>query len=97
MGAPRPVSLKVRALQWLAQREYSPQELRARLIAIAARLPEGEAAEDDARAAAARGRPKPESHSRDLGHRPEDGASAGGLMRANAVSAQAARAGAADG
>ncbi len=54
MGAPRPVSLKVRALQWLAQREYSPQELRARLIAIAARPPEGEAAEDDVRAAAAR-------------------------------------------
>ncbi len=31
----RPVSLKVRALQWLAQRELSPQELRARLLRVA--------------------------------------------------------------
>ena len=36
----RPVSLKVRALQWLAQREHSPQELRAKLLrAAAAPLP----------------------------------------------------------
>jgi regulatory protein len=51
MGAPRPVSLKVRALQWLAQREHSPQDLRARLIAIAARRPEDAADEGDAAAA----------------------------------------------
>ncbi len=52
MAAPRPVSLKVRALQWLAQREYSPQELRARLIALAGRRPETDTGEHDAAAAA---------------------------------------------
>ena len=31
----RPASLKVRALQWLAQREHSPQELRAKLLRAA--------------------------------------------------------------
>lgn len=33
----RPASLKVRALQWLAQREHSPQELRAKLLRLLAR------------------------------------------------------------
>ena len=32
----RPASLKVRALQWLAQREHSPHELRAKLLRAAA-------------------------------------------------------------
>ena len=32
----RPASLKVRALQWLAQREHSPQELRTKLLRAAA-------------------------------------------------------------
>ena len=32
----RPASLKVRALQWLAQREHSPAELRAKLMRAAA-------------------------------------------------------------
>lgn len=31
-----PLSLKARALQWLAQREYAPQELRAKLLRAAA-------------------------------------------------------------
>jgi len=34
---PRPASLKVRALQWLAQREHSPQELRDKLLRLMAR------------------------------------------------------------
>ena len=34
---PRPVSIKVRALQWLAQREHSPQELRDKLLRLMAR------------------------------------------------------------
>ena len=34
---PRPPSLKVKALQWLAQREHSPQELRAKLLRLATR------------------------------------------------------------
>src|SRR5574337_151270 len=54
MVAPRPASLKVRALQWLAQREYSPQELRTRLIAVAARQPAADASDDYAQAALAR-------------------------------------------
>lgn len=33
--AHRPASLKVRALQWLAQREHSPVELRAKLMRVA--------------------------------------------------------------
>lgn len=37
----RPVSLKVRALQWLAQREHSPQELRAKLLRAARAAPAG--------------------------------------------------------
>lgn len=32
--APRPASLKVRALQWLAQREHSPTELRGKLLRL---------------------------------------------------------------
>lgn len=32
--AARPASLKVRALQWLAQREHSPQELRGKLLRL---------------------------------------------------------------
>ncbi len=41
----RPASLKVRALQWLAQREHSPQELRLKLLrAAAGRRPSGGAA-----------------------------------------------------
>lgn len=36
---PRPVSIKVRALQWLAQREHSPQELRDKLLRLMARKP----------------------------------------------------------
>ena len=36
---PRPASIKVRALQWLAQREHSPQELRERLMRLMARKP----------------------------------------------------------
>ena len=37
MPRSRPASLKVRALQWLAQREHSPNELRAKLLRIAGR------------------------------------------------------------
>lgn len=37
--APRPASLKVRALQWLAQREHSRTELRVRLLRAAAGRP----------------------------------------------------------
>ncbi len=33
---PRPASIKVRALQWLAQREHSPQELRDKLLRLPA-------------------------------------------------------------
>lgn len=36
---PRPASLKVRALQWLAQREHSRAELRVRLLRAAAGRP----------------------------------------------------------
>ena len=35
----RPVSIKVRALQWLGQREHSPQELRDKLLRLMARKP----------------------------------------------------------
>lgn len=31
----RPASIKVRALQWLAQREHSPEELRGKLLRLA--------------------------------------------------------------
>lgn len=41
---PRPASLKVRALQWLAQREYSRAELRVRLLRAAAGRPVAAAA-----------------------------------------------------
>ena len=45
----RPVSLKLRALQWLAQREHSPQELRAKLLRAAmAPLPGAAAGPDEA-------------------------------------------------
>lgn len=37
--SPRPVSIKVRALQWLAQREHSPHELRDKLLRLMARKP----------------------------------------------------------
>lgn len=36
---PRPASIKVRALQWLAQREHSPRELRAKLLHLMSRQP----------------------------------------------------------
>ncbi|EHR73735.1 hypothetical protein BurJ1DRAFT_4951 [Burkholderiales bacterium JOSHI_001] len=36
MNAKRPLSLKVRALQWLSQREHSRSELRQRLLRLAA-------------------------------------------------------------
>ena len=39
MASRRPASLKVRALQWLAQREHSPLELRAKLLRAAAGQP----------------------------------------------------------
>jgi regulatory protein len=39
MALRRPASLKVRALQWLAQREHSPLELRAKLLRAAAGRP----------------------------------------------------------
>ena len=37
MAPKKPASLKVRALQWLAQREHSPAELRAKLLRLAQR------------------------------------------------------------
>ena len=37
MAPTKPASLKVRALQWLAQREHSPVELRAKLMRLAHR------------------------------------------------------------
>lgn len=40
---PRPASIKVRALQWLAQREHSPQELRSKLLHLISRQPAGQA------------------------------------------------------
>ena len=46
---PPPISIKVRALQWLAQREHSPQELREKLLRLMRRKrPVGGAAPDDA-------------------------------------------------
>jgi regulatory protein len=44
MASPRPLSLKVKALQWLAQREHSRAELRAKLL----RLHAGSAGDDAA-------------------------------------------------
>ena len=38
MAPVRPASLKVRALQWLAQREHSRQELRDKLLHLLQRL-----------------------------------------------------------
>ena len=38
---PRPASLKVRALQWLAQREHSRKELRGKLLRLLSRGPAG--------------------------------------------------------
>ena len=46
----KPASLKVRALQWLAQREHSPVELRGKLMRLAQRAaadPAGSAAQAD--------------------------------------------------
>ncbi|WP_395699526.1 regulatory protein RecX [Aquabacterium sp.] len=59
--AARPASLKVRALQWLAQREHSPLELRGKLLRLlqdgqrrsAAAAGDGDPAAPDAEAAAA--------------------------------------------
>ena len=46
---PRPISIKVRALQWLAQREHSPQELREKLLLLMARKrPASDDAPDEA-------------------------------------------------
>ena len=53
--ARRPASLKVRALQWLAQREHSPAELRAKLLRLAAGLPVAAAAGLEAEAGLALG------------------------------------------
>lgn len=45
----RPASIKVRALQWLSQREHSPQELRDKLLRLVARKrPAGGDGPDDA-------------------------------------------------
>jgi regulatory protein len=38
---PRPASIKVRALQWLAQREHSRDELRGKLLRLLQRRPAG--------------------------------------------------------
>ena len=43
----RPASLKVRALQWLAQREHSPAELRVKLLRAAAGQPVATASDSD--------------------------------------------------
>jgi len=45
---PRPPSLKVRALQWLAQREHSRDELRAKLLRALSRPPVHHGADPDA-------------------------------------------------
>ena len=45
---PALAALKVRALKWLAQREHSRSELRAKLLRLAARPPEGDDAPADA-------------------------------------------------
>ena len=45
---PRPASLKVRALKWLAQREHSRSELRAKLLRLA--VPEADGDESAAEA-----------------------------------------------
>ena len=55
MAAP-PLSLKARALQWLAQREHSRVELRRKLLRVAqksAQAAGGDSSHGDARAAAA--------------------------------------------
>lgn len=43
---PRPASLKVRALQWLAQREHSRDELRSKLLRLLQRQPAPQAEVD---------------------------------------------------
>ncbi|OYU77740.1 MAG: recombination regulator RecX [Burkholderiales bacterium PBB5] len=43
----RPASLKVRALQWLAQREHSPAELRVKLLRAASGQPVATASESE--------------------------------------------------
>ena len=43
---PRPASIKVRALQWLAQREHSRTELRDKLLRLLARSAPAEALDD---------------------------------------------------
>lgn len=45
---PRPASIKVRALQWLAQREHSRDELRTKLLRALARPPVHHGADADA-------------------------------------------------
>jgi regulatory protein len=52
-AAGAPVSLRARALRWLAQREHSRTELRRKLLALA-RAPAGEGAPPEADEAAAR-------------------------------------------
>lgn len=44
---PRPASIKVRALQWLAQREHSREELRGKLLRLLQRRPSPVDAGDD--------------------------------------------------
>ena len=44
---PRPASIKVRALQWLAQREHSRDELRGKLLRLLQRQPTTRPADDD--------------------------------------------------
>jgi regulatory protein len=44
---PRPASIKVRALQWLAQREHSREELRGKLLRLLQRRPSPGRAGDD--------------------------------------------------
>ena len=43
---PRRLSLKARALQWLAQREHSPQELRGKLLSLPVSAPEAGPADE---------------------------------------------------
>ena len=45
--SPRPASIKVRALQWLAQREHSRDELRAKLLRVMRRNGAVERPEDE--------------------------------------------------
>lgn len=53
--APRPASIKVRALQWLAQREHSRNELRDKLLRLLQDSARRDAAIADAQAAAETG------------------------------------------